>query len=262
MAGELYGKQAVVTGAARGIGLAVCELFLAEGASVILADVDLEVAQRTKRKLAESFPNRVDATGLDVRSPQSVDRCFEEWASRSGGIDILVNNAGVVSRQTWREIDYEEWKRVLDINLTGTLLCCLAAARHMQRRGEGVILNTSSVSARLPDVGLAAYCVSKAGVETLTRVLAAELAPCGIRVNAYAPGVTVTAMTEEIVAKRAEEKLAHIALRRFAAPREVAELALFLCGPRAAHITGAIVSIDGGTMIVEHPARAWNTGGA
>jgi NAD(P)-dependent dehydrogenase (short-subunit alcohol dehydrogenase family) len=142
------------------------------------------------------------------------------------------------------------------VNLTGPFLCCRAVIPHMRAAGGGVILNTSSVSARMPDVGLSAYCVSKVGVEIFTRVLAAEVAPYGIRVNCYAPGVTDTPMTRDLIETRGEQKLRHVSLGRFGKPAEIAELAVFLCSSKASFITGAVVPIDGGTMIVEHPWKA------
>jgi 3-oxoacyl-[acyl-carrier protein] reductase len=192
-----------------------------------------------------------------VCSRKSIHEGISTCTKSFGGLDILVNNAGIMERGKIESVSVETWNNILEVNLTGTLLCSQMAIPHMKLAGGGVILNASSVSAKIPDVGLAAYCVSKAGVEVLTRIMAAELAPYNIRVNAYAPGVTQTQMTHSLIARRGKEKLKHIALKEFGAPDDIAELAVFLCSARSRFITGSIVSIDGGTMIVENPWKAW-----
>ena len=254
---QLETKVALVTGGAQGIGYAIAERFLLEGAKVLVADIDEEAAARAVKNLRESYGKAVEACGLDVTSQRSVTQAVKTSTESFGRMDILVNNAGIVSRGRLEDVTLESWNRILRVNLTGTLLCSQAVIPVMRSGGGGVILNASSISARIPDVNLGAYCVSKAGVEILTKVMAAELAPQGIRVNAYAPGVTRTPMTQELIDQRGEEKLRHISLKRFGVPDDIAELAVFLCSKRSAFITGAIVSVDGGTMVVEHPWKAW-----
>jgi len=254
---EFKGKVAVVTGAAQGIGREIAVKLYEEGAGVLLADLNLQAARQSADKLTGTGGPPAVACRLDVGDPDSVRRAMEECVRELGRIDILVNSAGVVGRGKIEELDPEAWSKILTVNLTGTFLCCRAVIPHMRTAGGGVILNASSVSARMPDIGLSAYCVSKGGVEIFTRVLAAEVAPYGIRVNSYAPGVTETPMTRELIETRGERKLRHIPLRRFATPAEIAELAVFLCSSRASFITGATVPIDGGTMIVERPWKAW-----
>jgi NAD(P)-dependent dehydrogenase (short-subunit alcohol dehydrogenase family) len=253
----LEGKVAIVTGAAQGIGCAIAERFLLEGAKVLLADIDGEAAERARKGLRESYGKNVDACRLDVSDRGSVRQTVAKCVDSFGVVDILVNNAGVVNRGKVEDLTLESWNRILAVNLTGTLLCSQAVIPVMRSAGGGVILNASSVSARLPDVNLGAYCVSKAGIEILTKVMSAELAPYGIRVNAYSPGVTRTPMTQELIGQRGEEKLRHIPLKRFGEPEDIAELAVFLCGPRSSFVTGAVFSVDGGTMAVEHPWKAW-----
>ena len=254
---QLDAKVAFVTGGAQGIGYAIAERFLLEGAKILVADIDEEAAARAVKNLRESYGKAVEACGLDVTSQRSVTQAVKTSTESFGRMDILVNNAGIVSRGRLEDVTLESWNRILRVNLTGTLLCSQAVIPVMRSGGGGVILNASSISARIPDVNLGAYCVSKAGVEILTKVMAAELAPQGIRVNAYAPGVTRTSMTQELIDQRGEEKLRHISLKRFGVPDDIAELAVFLCSQRSAFITGAVVSVDGGTMVVEHPWKAW-----
>jgi NAD(P)-dependent dehydrogenase (short-subunit alcohol dehydrogenase family) len=254
---ELEGKVAIVTGAARGIGYAIAEKFLTEGASVLLADINDEACGRAVEHLELKLRNRARTCRIDMGKHKSIHSTVDSCIDHFGRIDILVNNAGIVERGKIETITLESWNRVLKVNLTGTLLCSKAVIPHMKSMNGGVILNVSSVSATLPDVDLSAYCVSKAGIEILTKVMSAELAPYGIRVNAYSPGVTQTPMTRNIIENRREEKLQHISLRRFGTPEDIAELALFLCTARAAFITGAIIRIDGGTMVVENPWKAW-----
>jgi 3-oxoacyl-[acyl-carrier protein] reductase len=257
--GLLENKAAIITGAARGIGFGMARVFLREGASVVLADLDAKELEAAWQMLVAEFgPDRVVRHALDVASESSAEASVQYCVEAFGGIDVLVNNAGIVSRGYVNETPLAEWDRVLKVNLSGVYVCCRAAIPAMRRRGGGAILNASSVSARMPDAGLSAYCVSKAGVETFTRVLAAEAAPYRIRVNAYAPGVTRTPMTEDILAARAEQKLRHISLRQFGDPDDIANLAAFLCSERARFITGAVMAVDGGTMIVEHPWKPWD----
>jgi NAD(P)-dependent dehydrogenase (short-subunit alcohol dehydrogenase family) len=254
---ELKGKVALVTGAAQGIGFAVAHGLYEAAAAVFLVDLNTEEIERAVSAIDEQKTGRAAGCRIDVSDKGSVEEAVKRCLAVFRRIDILVNSAGVVGRGRIEEIDPESWSKILAVNLTGTFLCCRAVIPHMRAAGGGVILNASSVSARMPDVGLAAYCVSKGGVEIFTRVLAAEVAPYGIRVISYAPGVTETPMTRELIQTRGEQKLRHIPLRRFGTPAEIAELAVFLCSSRASFITGAIVPIDGGTMIVERPWKAW-----
>lgn len=256
VSGELESRVAIVTGAARGIGLAVAGRLYSEGAVVFLADVSGREVERAAAGIDREGAGRALGQAIDVSKQESVTEAVRRCAGAFGRIDILVNNAGIVGRARIEEMGLETWDRIIAVNLTGVYLCCQAVLPYMKAAGGGVIVNASSVSAGMPDVGLSAYCISKAGVEMLTRVLAAEAAPYGIRVNGYAPGVTRTPMTEELIAERGEEKLRHIALNRFGDPANIAETVLFLCSSRSSFITGETVRVDGGTMIVEHPWKA------
>jgi 3-oxoacyl-[acyl-carrier protein] reductase len=255
--GSFAGKVAIITGAAQGIGREIAVRLHSEGAAVWIADINGQGAAHTAGEIGADAPKRVGFCQVDVCRPESVASALAGCLQAFGRVDVLVNNAGLTGRGRAEEMDVELWRGILEVNLTGTFLCSRAAIPHMRSAGGGVILNVSSVSARMPGVGLSAYCCAKTAVETFTRVLAAEVAPYGIRVNAYAPGVTATAMTRDLIQKRGGEKLREIALRRFGEPRDIAELAAFLCSPRSAWITGTVIGIDGGTMVVGRPWEAW-----
>jgi 3-oxoacyl-[acyl-carrier protein] reductase len=253
----MSGKVAMVTGGAQGIGLEIVRRLHREGARVWIGDVNVEAARRAVRQIDQSSERRVAAGHLDVRKPASIGEAFADCVETFGRLDVLVNNAGIVGRGRVEEMDCALWGDVLEVNLTGTFLCSRAAIPYLKAAGGGVILNVSSISARVPGIGLSAYCSAKAGIEVFTRVLAAEVAPYNIRVNAYAPGVTATPMTRGLIEERGEEKLRQISLRRFGEASDIAELVLFLCSEKSGWITGAIISIDGGTMIVGKPWEAW-----
>jgi 3-oxoacyl-[acyl-carrier protein] reductase len=254
---SLQGKAAIITGAARGIGMEIAAKLYSEGASIWIADIDGEEAWRSAARIGAGAPQRSQSCQVDVCRPDSVAEAVAACLKAFGRVDILVNNAGVAARGTVEQLELDLWRKVLDVNLTGTFLCSRAVIPCMKSAGGGVILNVSSVSVRVPGVGLSAYCCAKTAVEAFTRVLAAEVAPYGIRVNAYAPGVTATAMTRDLIEERGQEKLREIALRRFGHAGDIAELVAFLCSPRSAWITGAVIGIDGGTMIVGRPWEAW-----
>jgi meso-butanediol dehydrogenase / (S,S)-butanediol dehydrogenase / diacetyl reductase len=225
----LDGKRVVVTGGTSGIGEATSRRFVDEGASVVA------IADRI-----EGFP---DAILCDVADAAQVERAFAQIDDRLGGVDVLVANAGISVRRPFLEIREADWRRVLDVNLTGVLLCAQQAARRMD---EGVILMTASTNGLSGHPLYADYNASKAGVIQLARTLARELAP-KIRVNAVCPGYVLTPMqraeyTDEMLA----EVDASIPLGRHAAPEEIAALFAFLASDDAGYITGAVLTIDGG----------------
>jgi len=255
--GELSGKVAMVTGAAQGIGFELAHRLYNSGASVWLADINSVAADQASTNISANDLKRIGSSLIDVRDKDSVKDAVANCVETLGAIDILINNAGIVGRGMVEDLDLNLWKNVLDINLTGSFLCSQAVIPIMKEVGKGVILNVSSVSAHVPSIGLSAYCCAKAANEMLTKVMAAEVAPYGIRVNAYAPGVTKTAMTQTLIDERGGEKLKQIALQRFGEVDDIAELVLFLCSDRSSWITGAVLPIDGGTMIVGRPWEAW-----
>ncbi len=237
-------KVALVTGAARGIGLATARRFLAERWRVALLDIDADTLDRT---MADLVPEATLAIHADVAMPDEVDAGFARLADRFGRLDALVNNAGTAVFKPILETSHAEWSRVLAVNLTGPFLCTQAAAALMARNGGGSVVNITSISGLRASTLRVAYGTSKAGLAHLTKQQAAELASHGIRVNAVAPGPVDTAMAKTVhtPAIRADYHDA-IPLNRYGREEEIAEAVFFLCGERASYITGQTLAVDGG----------------
>lgn len=240
---RLRDKTAIVTGAGRGIGRAIATRFAAEGAAVLIADV---VEASAESLAAEIWP-RARAIHLDVTEEASVRRMAQLAEESFGSIDILVNNAGVGLTKLMMNTTLAEWKRVLDIDLTGVFLCSQAAARVMLRQRSGRIINIASLSGQRGGTGRAAYGAAKAGVTALTKVMAVELSPHGITVNEIAPGpvnTEMTAVTHDEATRQAYYSL--IPMRRYAEREEIADAAVFLASAEAAFINGQTLNVDGG----------------
>ncbi|SED61052.1 NAD(P)-dependent dehydrogenase, short-chain alcohol dehydrogenase family [Rhizobiales bacterium GAS188] len=238
-------KVALVTGAARGIGLATAKRFLAEGWRVALLDIDGETLDRAMADLA--MPDATLALRCDVAEPAEVDAAIKALAGRFARLDALVNNAGTALFKPILEVTHAEWARVLAVNLTGPFLCTQAAAPLMTENGGGGVVNITSISALRASTLRVAYGTSKAGLAHLTKQQAAELASLGIRVNAVAPGPVETAMAKAVhsPAIRADYHDA-IPLNRYGLEEEIAEAVFFLCSDRASYITGQTLAVDGG----------------
>ncbi|MFT8244921.1 SDR family NAD(P)-dependent oxidoreductase [Roseomonas sp. BN140053] len=245
------GKVAVVTGAGNGIGLAIAEAFAAEGATVVVADIHAEAAQRSCAGLVAAGGQAIAVT-VDVSDEAQVERMVAEVRERLGGIDILVNNAGVVLHKLVVDMSRAEWDRQVDVQLTGPFLVSKHVARHMTERGQGgKMVNISSLSAMMGRVRGAAHCASKAGLVMLTKVLAMELAQHRINVNAVAPGlIDVPAQRDEQTLSLAyrDSYVRMIPLGRMGETEEVARTVLFLASSEADWITGQQFLVDGGTM--------------
>lgn len=255
---DLKGKRAVVTGSAQGIGFTIAAALCRCGVHTCLMDNNEARLSDSVKQLKSMYPDGlVFGEVCDVSNVQSVDKAFKSIEKNFGMLDVLVNNAGIMKRSMLAQIPLDEWNRLIGVNLTGTLHCVQAALPFMKSSKQGVIINVSSNVATVPSVGMGAYAISKAAVEVMTRVLAAELAPFGIRVNAYAPGVVETEMTSDILQERAEEKLRTIPLRRFSKPQEIAQLVLFLASEESAYINGSVIPIDGGMLATHNPWKAW-----
>lgn len=248
MAGMLEGKVAVITGSTQGIGRAIANTFAREGASVIINGcLDISKCQAVASEI-EALGGKALAVKADVANKTEVDELFATVVKRFGRVDIHVNNAGVVSSHPFLELSEEKWDKLMDVNLKGTYLCAQAAAREMVKKKYGRIINISSVAGFMGFPGAAHYCASKAGVGQLTKVLALELAPMGINVNAIAPGLIETAMTKDIIENPAALKamLQRIPIGRVGKPEEIASAALFLASPMADYVTGTTLIVDGG----------------
>jgi NAD(P)-dependent dehydrogenase (short-subunit alcohol dehydrogenase family) len=242
-------KVALITGAARGIGLATAKRFLAEGWSVALLDIEGALLQAAVDGLCE--PDRTLAVVCDVSDPAQVKASFAKVEKHFGGLDALVNNAGIAIFKSILTTTFEEWNRVMAVNLTGPFICSQAAAIIMQKnnggKGSGAIVNITSISGLRASTLRVAYGTSKAALAHLTKQQAAEFGELGIRVNAVAPGPVDTAMAKAVHSKeiRADYHDA-IPLNRYGLEEELAESIFFLCSDKASYITGQVLAVDGG----------------
>jgi 3-oxoacyl-[acyl-carrier protein] reductase len=243
---RLKGEVAFITGGARGIGKGIAARFAAEGARVVLSDADAAEAQRTAAEIAGTGGD-IRAIGLDVTRPEMIASTIAGVAKEFGRLDILVNNAGVTDRVPFLSMTLDFWERVLRINLTGAMLCSQAAAGAMIEGGRGGrIINVASISGQRGGSERAAYGASKAGLINLTAVMALELAPHGINVNAIAPGPTDVGRAVLGDPAQARASLARMAIKRSALPAEIAVAAVFLAERENAMVTGHVLNVDGG----------------
>src|SRR5215468_253907 len=248
----LDGKVAIVTGGARGIGLAVAQRFVAEGAAVAIADVEEEAGRAAARSLGEAKCRFVPT---DVGAADDARKLVSETCAAFGKLDILVNNAGIVHAADFLDLKEADFDRVLRVNLKGAFLVGQTAARRMvdqmkTGRPAGVIINMSSVNAVLAIPNQVPYCVSKGGIAQLTKVMALSLAPHGIRVNAIGPGSIMTDILKSVATDREAKRrlLARTPLGRIGEPDEIAAIALFLASNDAAYVTGQTIYADGGRL--------------
>jgi 3-oxoacyl-[acyl-carrier protein] reductase len=248
--GRFAGKAVLVTGAAQGIGRTIAARFAAEGAAVLVFDLNAEGAARTAEALRASGAT-VEAMGGDVSVRADVQRAVGLCLDRFGRLDVLVAHAGIADFQPLLEIDERSWRRVLDVNVTGLFICTQEAGRAMARAGGGVIVATASTNAFYVETNGAHYNTSKGGVVAFVRSAAIDLAPLGIRVNAVAPGVVRTPLAAWVTEDpdNAAPYLQRIPLRRFAETDDVANVVLFLASDEAAYITGQDIVLDGGLTL-------------
>jgi NAD(P)-dependent dehydrogenase (short-subunit alcohol dehydrogenase family) len=238
-------KVALVTGAARGIGLATAKRFLAEGFRVALLDIEGELLKGAVAAIAD--PDNTLALHCDVSDAKGVATAIDTINKRFGRLDALINNAGIAVFAPIMETSDADWRRIMEVNLTGPFLCTKAAAPLMREHGGGAIVNITSISAVRASTLRSAYGASKAGLAHLTKQLAVELASLGIRVNAVAPGPVETAMAKAVHTPeiRADYHDA-IPLNRYGLEEELAEAIFFLCSDRSSYITGQVLAVDGG----------------
>ena len=234
----LTGQAAVVTGGAQGLGLAIAERFVAEGARVVLGDVDLEATEAAAKRLGG---DDVAAGGaLRCDSAADVDELIQTAVERFGGLDIMVNNAGITRDATMRKMTEEQFDQVIAVHLKGTWNGTRLAAAIMRENKRGAIVNMSSVSGKVGMVGQTKYSAAKAGIIGMTKAAAKELAHLGVRVNAIRPGLIRSAMTEAMPQRIWDQKLAEVPMGRAGEPSEVASVALFLASDLSSYMTGTV----------------------
>ena len=235
---RLHAKRALITGGARGIGRAVADRFIAEGATVVIADL---------QHLPGDDPAGCHKVSVDVADERSVEKMMQETVGFLGGLDVLVHCAGISVHRPLLETKAEDWRRLIDINLTGTFLCSREAARIMLNQKSGSIINIASVAAFLPGVRTHAYAATKGGVAAFTKAIAGELAPHGVRANAISPGPVETDLARTVHTPEFRASyLARIPMGRYGQPDEIASTAVFLASDDSSYITGVILSVDGG----------------
>ena len=242
-------KVAIVTGAGQGIGEAYAKALAAEGAAVVIAEINEEQGRRVAAQI-QSSGARAHFVRTDVASPDSAVALAGETVRAFGGIDYLINNAAIFAgmrRESLLEVDYDYYRRFMEVNMNGALIVTRAVYRHMAARGGGAIVNQSSTAAY--EAGNY-YKIAKTGVNAITIGLAKELGPMGIRINGIAPGPTDTLATQTSVpAERLQALLANLPLRRIGTPQDIVHTCLFLLSNEASWITGQTWCVDGGTVL-------------
>ena len=248
---RLAGKVAIVTGAGKGIGEAIARRFAAEGASVIVNDVDSETAQSVAADIVAKGQTAL-AAPADVSNAEQVEAMVDLTMDTYGKLDILLNNAGLVSPMLhFLEADEAWWRRIIDVNLTGTFLTCHRAAKIMVEAGEGVIINMSSGGATRAHRAFTSYDASKGGIEAFTRALALDLGPYGIRVNALMPGsIDTMGLGLEDRVLRGE----NVPMSRIGEPADMAGPAVFLASDDASYVSGDVLRVDGGMLAQQRSA--------
>ena len=250
--GRVDGKVALIVGAGGGIGGAGAEGLAREGAAVVCADINQEAAEATAARI-RAAGGHTTACGLDVRDRSAVDAAVTAAVSGFGRLDVLVDCAGVSQTASFLDLDPGEWDRIIAVNLTGMFHLGQAAARQMVRQGSGgSIINVTSQLAEVARPERAAYVASKGGGRSLTHAMALELAPRGIRVNAIAPGPTLTGLTRASYddPERRRATIAQIPLGRLGQPEDIVGAILYLASDESRWVTGSTVTVDGGYLVL------------
>jgi len=245
---KLQNKVALVTGSARGIGEAIALRLAREGADTIVNDLNTGGAEQTARKI-EAAGRRALTDGANIADRSQVEQLFRAIKAEFGKLDILVNNAGITRDGLLSKLTEEEWDQVMAVNLKGVFNCTQFAAEMMAERETGKIVNLSSASAQMGNIGQVNYAASKAGVVGMTKTLAKELAKFNINVNAVAPGFILSPMTEAVPEKVKDYLIKGIPLGRPGTPEDVANVVCFLVSEESAYITGQVIACNGGMYV-------------
>ncbi|MEI6832008.1 MAG: 3-oxoacyl-[acyl-carrier-protein] reductase [Candidatus Omnitrophota bacterium] len=245
---RLKDKVALVTGGARGIGQAIAMTFAKEGADIVVADVNLEIAQKTASAI-EGLGRKALALEMDVTNYDLVEAGINKILDKMGKVDILVNNAGITKDNLVLRMSQAEWDAVINVNLKGTFNCIKAVSRPMVKQRSGRIISIASIIGLMGNPGQANYAASKAGIIALTKTIAKELASRNINANAVAPGFIQTEMTAKLPEDIKKKMLEAIPLAKLGTPQDVANLCLFLASDESSYITGQVITIDGGMVM-------------
>lgn len=240
--GLLNGKSALITGGGQGIGEAIARRLADEGAKIAVTDLDADRAA----SVADSLSTQSIAIGADVCDTPAMESAFARCHEELGSVDVLVNNAGITRDATIRNLTLEDWDAVISVHLKGAFIATKIAASYMRPRRTGAIVNLSSMSGKVGNIGQANYSTAKAGLVGLTKVSAKEYARDNVRVNCVQPGLIRTAMTEALREDIWNQKLAEIPMGRAGEPAEVAGVVLFLASDLASYMTGGVLEIAGG----------------
>ena len=243
----LAGRTAIVTGGAQGLGYAIAEQFIAEGARVVLGDLNLDLLREAADALGG--PDVARAVRCDVTAAADVHALVAAALAEFGSLDVMVNNAGITRDATLRKMTEQQFDEVIAVHLKGTWNGTRAAATVMRKQGSGAIVNMSSISGKVGLIGQTNYSAAKAGIVGLTKAAAKELAHLGVRVNAIQPGLIRSAMTEAMPQRIWDAKLAEVPMGRAGEPREVASVALFLASELSSYMTGTVLEVTGGRHI-------------
>jgi 3-oxoacyl-[acyl-carrier protein] reductase len=246
---ELKGKVAFITGAAQGIGKAIAQLLAEAGADVVVADLDLGKAQETAKEISEQGAKTL-ALKINVASLEEVQEAVDSVMTQWGRLDILVNNAGITRDGLLLRMKEEDWNLVMDVNLKGTFNCTKAVLPLMAKKRSGKIVNIASIVGVMGNAGQANYAASKAAVIGFTKTVAREYASRGINVNAVAPGFIETAMTQALSQEVRGNLYKQIPLGRLGTPKDVAYAVRFLVSEEAAYMTGQVIHVNGGMLMV------------
>lgn len=257
----LQGKVVVVTGGSAGIGKALARTYLEEGCKVAVCGRNQARLGAFVSECGQAGYADVLAVQADIADPADQEKLLKATIAHFGRLDIWINNAGTNIRNPLLTASMEEWDSIMNTNLKAVFSCIKLAGRYMKEHGGGVIVNASSFASRIPLAGTGVYAASKWGVNALTQVAAAELAPYGIRVFAFIPGLIVTELTRDRIGAGKEVLLAQIPMNRLGEPGDMASVIAMLTSEKAGYVTGVTVEISGGKCCVQNPLYEWERSG-